>query len=228
MARQHEHAGTTTGAVSSPVDQVVVHGQGVRVDRVDTELPRIEARSRFGGVDPTAILAGTMAAIGTLLLLSSLAGALGRIGYEQGTGRDELSTAGLVAGLVVLGLSLLFGGYVAGRVARYEGKRNGLLTGVLFALLSALVAGLASQSDRVRDLDLPRFLDTGTLTVAAIASAVTALIVTLGAATLGGRFGAAYHRRVDDALLNTRAGGLAPYPTEGDALTSTRTTETSR
>ena len=177
-----------------------------------------------------AILAGTMAAIGTLLLLSSLAGALGRIGYEQGTGDEQLSSAGLVAGLIVLGLSLLFGGYVAGRVARYEGKRNGLLTGVLFAVLSALVAGLASQSDRVRDLELPRFIDTDTLTVAALASAVTALIVALGAATLGGRFGAAYHRRVDDALLGTRAGGLAPYPTEtttGPTGTATGTTGTS-
>ena len=213
-AREHTDVTATTGAVQSDVERVVVHGEGVRVDRVDTELPRIEARSRFGGVDPMAILSGTMAAVGTLLLLSSLAGALGRIGFEQGAGEEQLSTAAIVAGLIVLGLSLLFGGYVAGRVARYEGKRNGLLTGIAFAALCALIAGLASQSERLRDLELPRFLDTGDLSVAALASAVTGLIVAIGAAVLGGRFGAAYHRRVDDALLNTRAGGLAPYPTE--------------
>ncbi len=149
-------------------------------------------------------------------MLSSLVGAVGRIGYAQGTGRDELSVAGLVAGLVVLGLSLLFGGYVAGRVARYEGKRNGLLTGILFVLLTAALAAAAASSDSVRDLEVPRWLDRDTLTVAALASAVTGLIVALGASTFGGHLGARYHRRVDDVLLNTRAGGLAPYPTETD------------
>ncbi len=165
-----------------------------------------DPRRRFGGVDPVAVLAGSTASLGTLLLLSSLAGALGRIGYAQSTGDAELSSTALGAGLVVLGLSLLFGGYTAGRAARYEGKRNGLLSGVLFVLLSAVVAAIASTSERVADLDLPRFVDTDILSVAALASAVTALIVALGAATVGGRFGAAYHRRVDDALL----GGLPP------------------
>lgn len=226
MARQHEHTdvNASTGPVAGGIQSVVVHGEGVRVDRVDTELPRVEARSRFGGVDPMGILAGTMAALGTLALLSSLAGALGRIGYEQGAGDDQLSTAGIVAGLLVLGLSLLFGGYVAGRVARYEGKRNGLLTGMAFVALCALLAALASSIDRLRDLALPRFLDAGDLSVAALASAVTALLVALCAAVLGGRFGAAYHRRVDDALLSTRAGGLTPYPTDTDTGTTSDTT----
>lgn len=226
MARQHEHTdvNASTGPVPGGIQSVVVHGEGVRVDRVDTELPRVEARSRFGGVDPMSILAGTMAALGTLALLSSLAGALGRIGYEQGADGEQLSTAAIAAGLLVLGLSLLFGGYVAGRVARYEGKRNGLLTGIAFVVLCALLAAAASSVDRLRDLELPRFLDTSDLSVAALASAVTALIVAIGAAVLGGRLGAAYHRRVDDALLGTRAGGLAPYPT--DAATG-RTAATS-
>ncbi|MCW2665392.1 MAG: conserved rane protein of unknown function [Frankiales bacterium] len=215
MAR-HEHATVASqgGGLPTP-DTVVVHGDGVRVDRVHTELPRAEARSRFGGVDPLAVLAGTTAAIGTLAVLSSLAGALGRVGYTQGVGEQELSTAALAAGLVILGLSLLWGGWVTGRVARYEGKRNGFLTGLLFVLLSAALAAAASASDDVRNLELPSWLDTDTLTVAAIASAVTGLIVALGAATLGGRIGAGWHRKVDDALLGTRAGGVAPYPTSG-------------
>lgn len=223
MARQHEHADAdaqadTTrpgaGRLHDGSDAVVVHGQGVRVDRVDTELPRAEARARFGGVDPMAVLAGTGAAVGGLVVLSALAGAVGRIGYAQGAGEQALSVAGLVAGLAVLGLSLLFGGWVAGRVARYEGKRNGLLTGLAVVVLCAVLAALASSSDSVRDLQLPTWLDADALTVAALASAVTGLIVALGSATLGGALGARYHRRVDDALLNTRAGGIAPYPTE--------------
>lgn len=200
--------------VAHTPETVVVHGQGVRVDRVQTELPRVEARSRFGGVDPMAILAGTLAALGALAVLSALVGAVGRIGYLQGTGEKELSVGALAAGLVVLGLSLLFGGYVAGRVARYEGKRNGLLNGLAFVVLSALLAAAASSSNKVRDLQLPAWLDSDTFTVAALASAVTGLIVALGAATLGGALGARYHRRVDDALLNTRAGGITPYLTE--------------
>ncbi len=161
------------------------------------------ARARFGGIDPAAVLGGTMASLGTLLLLATLAGAIGQIGYEQGTGDRQVSSAALGSGLVVLGLALGAGGYVCGRMARFEGKRNGLLSGVLFVLLSAGVAALVSQSDRVRDLDLPRFVDTGSMSVAAVASAVTALIVALVSAVVGGRFGAAYHRRVDHALRAT-------------------------
>lgn len=215
MARhQHREAGVPSAVASPGVETVVVHGEGVRVDRIDTELPRVEARTRFGGVDPMAVLGGTVAAVGSLVVLSALAGAVGRIGYEQGTGADQLPVAGLVAGLVVLALSLLLGGHVAGRVARYEGKRNGLLAGLVFVGLTALLAGAASASDRVRDLQLPRWLDAGSLTVAALASAVTGLIVVLGAATIGGALGARYHRRVDDVLLNTRAGGLPDHPLE--------------
>lgn len=211
MAR-HEHATVSAEGAAHPPESVVVHGDGVRVDRVHTELPRAEARARFGGVDPLAVLAGTTAAVGTLAVLSALAGVLGRVGYTQGAGEEELSTAALAAGLVLLGLSLLWGGWVTGRVARYEGKRNGFLTGLLFVLLSAALAAAASASDEVRDLELPSWLDTDTFTVAAIASAVTGLIVALGAATLGGRIGAGWHHKVDDALLGTRPGGVAPYP----------------
>lgn len=216
MARQHEHAdvSATTTSVRPGADAVIVHGEGVRVDRISTELPRVEARSRFGGVDPMAVLSGTLAAVGSLVVLSSVAGAVGRIGYLQGTGTQELSVAALVGGLVVLALSLLLGGYVAGRVARYEGKRNGLLTGIAFVVLSAALAAAATSSGKVRNLELPRWVDTDTLTVAALVSAGVALVVALVAATLGGALGARYHRRVDDVLLNTRAGGLTPYPSE--------------
>ena len=213
----HEHTTTTAAGRALPTtgpETVVVHGDGVRVDRVETELPHAEARSRFGGVDLMSVLAGTAAAIGSTAVLGSIAGALGRVGYEQGAGDEQLSAAGLTAGLVILGLSLLLGGWDAGRVARDEGGRNGLLTGIVFVLLSAALAAAAASNDTVRDIGLPGFLSDDALTVAAIGSAVTGLIVALGAAVLGGRLGARYHRRVDDALLSVRPGGISPYPTD--------------
>jgi len=211
---RHEHLGSTPATGDrTDVPSVVVHGSGVRVDRAHTDLPAAEVRSRFGGLDVVAALAGLATALGTLLALSTLLAALGVEGGGQ-VDRSTLSVVGLVAGLLALGLSLLFGGYVAGRVARYSGALNGFLTGLLFVLVSVALSALAARAADEAQLGLPQWLDRDTATTAATVTALVALALTLGAATLGGRLGSRWHRRVDETLLSTRAGGLEPYPTE--------------
>jgi hypothetical protein len=228
MAR-HEHlGGTPAGTTGRPdVPSVVVHGEAVRVDRAHHDLPVAEVRSRFGGLDAMAVLAGLTSALGALLVLSTL---LARLGVEGGgqVDRETLSVAGLVAGLLALGLSLLLGGYVAGRVARYSGVRNGLLTGLAFLLVTAGLSALAASAadGDAAQVGLPDWLDRDTATTAAIVTALVALALVLGASALGGRLGAGWHRKVDDTLLGTRAGGLTPYPAE--TLRGSTTTEAGR
>lgn len=214
MSRPEHLGGSSAGTTGAPgVQSVVVHGEDVRVDRASHDLPLAEVRSRFGGLDGWALLAGLAAALGTLLALSTLLTAIGVEGGGQ-VDRETLSVVGLVAGLLALGVSLLFGGYVAGRVARYSGVRNGLLTGVAFIAVTVLLTALAAAAgDDVR-LGLPTWLDRETATTAAVVSGLLALAITLGAAALGGRFGAGWHRRVDATLLGTREGALAPYAAE--------------
>jgi uncharacterized protein (TIGR02271 family) len=132
------------GKSSADDRRVVVHGQDVRVDQHRGELPHAEVRSRFGGLDPLAVLAGFTSALGALVALSALLGAAGVAGGGQ-VDRESLGVAGLVAGTIALGLSLLLGGYVAGRVARYSGLLNGLLAAVAFVLVTAALSALAAR-----------------------------------------------------------------------------------
>lgn len=214
MAR-HEHLGGTParGSKGTGAPSVVVHGQDVRVDRSSSELPLAEVKSRFGGLDPWAILAGLAAAIGTLVLLSTLLAAAGVEGGGQ-VDRESLATAGLVAGVVAIGLALLFGGYVAGRVARYSGLRNGLATAVLFVLVTAGLAALAAEAGEEAQLGLPQWIDRDDATTAALITGLVALAVALAAGCLGGWLGSRWHRKVDRTLLGTREGSLTPYPPE--------------
>lgn len=193
-------------------EPVVVHGDDVRVDRPRGELPHAEARSRFGGVDPLAVLAGVTSALGALVVLSALLGAAGIAGGGQ-VDRETLSVVGLVAGVAALGLSLLLGGYVAGRAARYSGLLNGLLSAVVFVVLTAALSAVSAGAGAER-YSLPEWLDRDTATTAALVTGVAALVVALLAGSVGGRLGGRWHRQVDDTLLGTRDGGLVPYPGE--------------
>jgi hypothetical protein len=216
---QDPHDAGKRSAAGRP-EKVVVHGEGVRVDRANAEIPLAEVRSRFGGVDPVAVLAGVAAALGTLLVLSSLLSAAGAGGYGQ-VDQKALSIAAVIGSLVALVLSLLFGGYVAGRTGRYAGVRNGLLTGLVFLLLTAGLTALAASTDAADRLRLPGWLDRGDARTAALVTSLVAAALVLGAAALGGWLGARWHRGVDDVLVGTRAGGITPYVTEGSVGTGT-------
>ncbi|MDQ4081346.1 MAG: hypothetical protein M3123_00410, partial [Actinomycetota bacterium] len=155
------------------------------------------AHERFGGLDIPATLVGMLTALAVLILLGGLvSAAVGAIGYQTGLKGDEIgdiSIASLIGGLVTLFIAFAIGGWAAGRMARYDGARNGFMTAVwailLAAILSALAAWLGSKYDILRQADLPQWFSQDALTVGGIVSALIAIAVMLFAGLLGGLWG---------------------------------------
>ncbi|MEY2398803.1 MAG: hypothetical protein QOJ00_1977 [Actinomycetota bacterium] len=179
-----------------------------------------EAHRRFGGMDLPAALAGLLAAVGLTVLLAGIASAAGSYGYQRGTDTTNLSIGGLAAGLAVLLVSFLIGGWVAGRMARYDGVRNGVMTAVLFVLLagglSALGAWAGDKYNFFARVNLPDWfthIDRGS----AIAGAAIGVVVMLLAGALGGAWGGRYHRRADAVIA---ADGYDGDRSENDRYTS--------
>jgi hypothetical protein len=168
---------------------------------------------RFGGIKWGAAFFGWLSANGLAVLLLALVSAAGvAIGLTQGVPSAGEATAnaggigigGGIALLVVLFLAYLAGGYVAGRMARFDGARQGIavwVIGLLVVLLLALL-GLVfgSQYNVLARLELPRIpIDEGTATTAGIIALVAVLLATLLGAVVGGKLGDRFHRKVDRA-----------------------------
>ena len=127
---------------------------------------------------------------------------------EQITGTAQ--TVGLVGAitlLVVLLVAYYCGGYVAGRMARFNGAKQGLavwLWGVLMALIIAAVAAIAgSQYDVFAQLNLPRLpVNEGQVSAVGAIAIAAAILASLIGAVLGGLAGMRFHRNVDKAGLD--------------------------
>ncbi|MGH8880534.1 MAG: hypothetical protein ACRD0P_24795, partial [Stackebrandtia sp.] len=101
------------------------------------------------------------------------------------------------------------GGYVAGRMARFSGPRQGFAVWVWAVVMAVLVAALvavgADQYNLLRDLNnFPRIpVDEGGLvTTTGVTAAVAIALSSLVGAILGGSAGMRYHRKVDRAGLD--------------------------
>lgn len=170
-------------------------------------------RELYGGVDWVASFLGFVFAVVTGVVLAGVAGlVLTALGFSLPLSFEELGTArvtGLVVVAVVIFLTYLFGGYVAGRLARFDGGRNGVMTllwTIVIALLLLLVAsvlpdGLSGVAEIFRNFVDDRALpiyetlrDSGL--VGAVIAAVALLVAVLGGLA-GGRSGSRYHREID-------------------------------
>jgi hypothetical protein len=183
-----------------------------RRDVVVAERPHPIAANRaaFGGIDFPASVVGMLTALAMLVLLGGIVGAaIGAIGYQTGLSGDnveDIGIASLIGGVVVLFVAYLIGGWTAGRIARYDGARNGLMTGIWTILLAAVLSALAyffgNEYDVLRNVDLPQWFDRDALTTAAIVSGVVTVATMLLAGLLGGLWGSRYHRVADETLLD--------------------------
>ncbi|MCW2634734.1 MAG: conserved rane protein of unknown function [Blastococcus sp.] len=169
--------------------------------------------ARFGGIKWGAAFFGWLTANGLAVILVAILSAAGvALGLarnvdtadEAAQQAQTLGIGGGIAVLVVLFLAYLAGGYVAGRMARFDGARQGLAVWVigLIVVLALAAAGaiLGSQYNVLQQLNLPRIpIDEGTATTAGIITLVAILLVTLLGAVLGGKLGDRFHRKVDRA-----------------------------
>jgi len=194
-----ETAEERQSTIPRPADEQVVYRAGSDDDVVSAHRK---------GFDLPATLGGALAALGTLLLLSSLLGAaVGAIGFQTGVEDQDLSIGGLVTGLVSLLLACLVGGWVAGRIARRRGGLHGLVSALWLVLLAALLAALAalagSRYDVTERVGLPRWFDADAVAPVAIGTGLLALALMLLGGWLGGRLGER-HRTDSVELVQTR------------------------
>jgi hypothetical protein len=223
-ATQTGSVATTDGAGTAD-DERTVEGGGdsaTRVERTDRPvrpsadtMRRVRARQReeYGGINWGAAFFGWLVAVGVAVLLTGLLAAAGAaIGLTepsaasdaQSTPPETLSLAGAIALLAVLAIAYYCGGYVAGRMSRFDGARQGIgawVVGLLITIGAAVLAVIAgSQYNVVERANLPRLpIGDQTLTTGGAIATVAIVIGTLMFAAVGGIAGARYHRKVDRA-----------------------------
>jgi hypothetical protein len=170
-------------------------------------------KERFGGMKFGATFFGWLAAAGAGVLLTALLASLGAgIGLSASLNPDQVTgnagTMGLISALVLLAVifvAYFCGGYVAGRMARFNGVKQGIgvwLWAIIAAVVVAVLAAITGNQ-----LDASRYLDGGpqipvsreALTATGILTALAVLAVALVGAVLGGLSGMRFHRRVDRA-----------------------------
>ena len=170
-------------------------------------------RERFGGLNWGAAFFGWLVAVGVAVLLTAILSAAGAaIGLTQVSGQEatgNAETIGIVGGLLLLAVLMIAyyaGGYVAGRMSRFDGGRQGVgawAVGIIVTILLAVAgAVLGSEYNVLAQLNLPRIpIGEGALTTGGIVALAAIVLGTLLAAFLGGKAGTHYHRKVDRAGL---------------------------
>ena len=203
---QHRRPVATGGATAADSTE--------RVDRVEGAPARndAEARDRFGGANWGACVFGWLVAVGVAILLTSIVGAVvTAVGsgaqVSQNEAQREAGTIGVAAAitlLVVLAVGYYAGGYVAGRMSRFDGARQGFGVWVIGLVVTILVLALGAifgnQYNLFDRVNVPRIpVSTDQIGWGAVITAVAVLVITLVAALLGGKVGHRYHDRVDRA-----------------------------
>jgi len=184
----------------------VVHEEHLAHERQAEEV----RRERFGGYNTGADFFGWLVAIALSVLLASVVGAVVtavsiNLQVDQTEAERRAGTVGLataIALLVILMIGYYAGGYVAGRMSRYDGGRQGFgvwIIGLLVTIAAVVVGAVFGSQYNILDrVDLPSIpIPRDTLTSGGIVAAAAILVGTLLAALLGGKVGQRYHRRVD-------------------------------
>ena len=205
---------TDTGARSADTP-APTQRSGASVPTTDRREVLAREKNRYGGIKWGSAFFGWLTATGTAVILTALlvaAGATVGIATDTDTGdaRNNAATIGLVGGLTLLAVILVAyfcGGYVAGRMARFSGVKQGIAVWIWAVVIAVAVAVAgAALGDKYDLLDriggFPRLPIGGDdVTTGSIVAVVIALVAALVGAILGGLAGMRYHRKVDEAGL---------------------------
>lgn len=164
----------------------------------------------YGGMHFGAALYGWLVSAGIGAILMAILGAAGgavAVSTVQNTSAlnaQTVQTVGMVSGillLLVMAIAYYAGGYVAGRLSRFDGMRQGLATWLVGLAVALLLGGagaaLGAKYNVLQQLNLPHLPVGSSFTTGGLVASILALLITLGAAMLGGKAGEGYHRKID-------------------------------
>jgi hypothetical protein len=139
------------------------HQQSSRDHVVHRSAPDSD-RARFGGVKFGVAFFGWLTATGMLVLLTALVTAAGAaLGVATGTdvqqatskaseNPETIGVVGAIAVAVILLLAYYCGGYVAGRMARFDGAKQGFAVWVWAVLIAVAVGVLGAVAGNKYDI----------------------------------------------------------------------------
>lgn len=191
-----------SGAGHHPEADLAIPDQADRIDR---------ERDAYGGLQWGSAFFGWITATGMVVFASAVLAGIGAL-VDQAPNIDlsEVAEAPQSAGwigaailLAVILMAYLCGGYVAGRMARFDGARQGLAVWLWTLLMAAVVTAVGLSVGQRFDVTeqlsgLPTIpIEEGEGTLAAAIAGAAVLAVALIGALLGGRIGMRFHRKVD-------------------------------
>ncbi len=204
-----EATGATAADRATGVDRVVEHRHTNPVTATSTSAEE-RRKDAYGGLNLGAAFFGWLVAVAMTILLagvlSTIAAGIGsndRVQISSQDLRADATTISVVTGvvlLVVLMIGYYAGGYVAGRMSRFDGAKQGMgvwAIGLLVTIIAAIIASIAGAQYNVLQYVPTIPIPAGTLTRSGLIALAVVLVGTLLAAIAGGVVGHRYHDKVD-------------------------------
>ena len=208
MAGQRSVDSSNTGRGSTSASDL----QHEREHADENDRSRVEEaqKEKYGGLNLGADFFGWLVAIALTVLLVGVIGAIAAavgasLNVNQTDAERQAGTFGLataIALLLTLMIAYYAGGYVAGRMSRFDGGKQGVGVWVIGLLVTLIVVGLGaifgSQYNVLPRVSVPSIpIPTDTATWGGIITLAAVLLGTLLAAVVGGKVGQRYHTKVD-------------------------------
>ena len=214
---------STSYVPNQPADDPPGRQGGVSPESFERDRASVVNREKdqHGGVKIGSAFFGWLTATGTAVLLTALVAAAGTVvGLATSTDLGDAATKatsdpksiGLAGGiilLIILFVAYYCGGYVAGRMARFNGVKQGIAVWVWAIVIAIIVAVLGAVAGSKYNIlatlnSFPRIpVNEGDLTTGGILVAIAVAVISLVGAILGGLAGMRFHRKVDRAGLGS-------------------------